>query len=150
MIPLERKGWKNSGWGKETYFFPVNQGYASSSTDLVYLPMGGSQSEQTTPGAATVQFIPPNSGRLHSLTLYSDSGTAPGSTVITLYDNNASAVLATKTVTIPSQSVLNVDFTQGLDSGNPRFDGVGSVAIGLDVTNGVGNLDFEAVFEVDK
>jgi len=149
MIPLERKGWRNSGWGKETYMVSMNCRYFDGGTVIKYSPLAGGGSEQTTPDSVLVQFVPPNSGRLKSVTFLSSA--TPGVTEVTLFDNNLGSVLGTKSINLNSiGDLFTLDFTKDLSSGTPYFNGTGTLAIGVNPTSGSSNMNVYAVFEVDK
>lgn len=135
-------------WAKKTYKFSKNGTYFSTSTNLLYIPLTGSDSEVTDPTSSLANLVPSNSGRLNSID-FRNTGFA-GSTIITLYDNNVGGVIGTKTFNLAiSNTVYHVDFTTGLDSGVNYFDGAGMIAIGVNTTASGGNVRYTANFEID-
>lgn len=135
-------------WKKPSYSFKKNGVYASSSTSNVYITLTGTESENTTPTIGAVIFVPPNSGLLRSIS-FENSGAA-GTTVLTLYDNTVGGVLGTKTFNFASaDTVYEVDFTKGLDSGTNRFNGLGTIAIGFNPASASNTTRFVVNFEID-
>ena len=126
---------------------PINNLYVSASTSLLYMPLVGATAEQVTPGAIEVAYTPNNKvGRLLEINIKSSS--AMGSTIFTIYDNNAAAVIGTKTVTLAGvDTIQKIDFTQGLDSGTNVFDGVGTISVGVDVATAANNVFYSIIFE---
>ena len=133
-------------WRNESKFrFTKNLRWFSSSTAIVYMPLGNTTDESATITAYQVQLIPPKSGRLISIS-YKSSGT-PGESIFTLHDEIA-GTLATKTVTIVS-GVNQISFEKGLDSGNNYFNGLGRLRIGFDPASSGSTSNVTATFEFD-
>jgi len=136
-------------WNNEkSFLFIKNGSYVSSATTILYGPLTGSSGESSSSSSVSSLFIPPNSGRLKAVNIFTESNA--GDIIVTLFENGGAGVLATKTVssTVAGQ-VYPVDFTMDLDSGNPRFSGVESVVIGFDVATDPGTVRYTVEFEID-
>jgi len=151
---MSRGSWaKRNEWeDKNSYFFGINASYFSSGAGLVYFPLVGSILEGFTAQASDVQFIPPGSGRLLSISTYSSNGTAPGTTIVRLIQNGGPSVIGQKSINISSQTVETSTFKDELTSGTFEWninDGT-SLAISIDPTNTHDNMNVFVLFEIYK
>jgi len=151
---MSRGSWaKRNEWDdKNSYFFGINASYFSSNTTAEYIPLVGSIGESADSTNVLVQFIPPGSGRLLSLTTYSSNSSAPGSTVVSLTQNGGAGDIGSKTITISSQTVESFDFKDDLTSGTMEWDinDGSSLAIKLDPTLALNTCNVFALFEIYK
>jgi hypothetical protein len=144
--------WSNRRWeDKSTYLFPLNQNMFHSGTAEIFIPLVGNSGESASSTGGNVQFIPPNNGRLLSITCRSSNSTAPGGTFIKLYQNGGPGEIGRKFVSIQSETVQTFDFTSGLVSGTNEWnvDDGSSLAISIDTTNTPDDFGFYVLFEID-
>jgi len=151
---MARGSWAKRGqWDdRNSYFFGINASYFNSGTSGKFIPLVGSISEGSSQTDANSQFIPPNSGRLVSLSIYSSNATAPGSTTIAIRGNGGPNTFGTKVITIPSQTLETFNFKDELASGTFEWDinDLTSVVISLSPTNAHDNMNVFVLFEIYK
>ena len=144
-------GWRAGNWRKEFYTACIAGSYTGTSTSVVYMPLVGSTAESTSSTNENVNFVPPNNGRLVSISAYSNASVDPGSTVITLVHNGVGTI-GTKTFNFTEGELNTFDFSTGLDSGVNYWniaDGT-TLAVGINVTSSLDTVNFYLKFEIDK
>lgn len=130
--------------------FGINASYFTTSLVERTIPLGGTTASNTGFTGVGQPFIPPNAGRLLSITYFSTL--APGLTRFRMRDGSG-AQIARKDFTISSGNVFTyMDFTENLFSGTNEFDGKNIISITADPPAGPGQGDVNAfvLFEIYK